>query len=56
MVYFVPLQEAHIQMALLSRDSQMGVLKFPKVGTPATLGPHNFVCKTLIKMKFKEKL
>jgi len=30
-VYFVPLHEAHIQMAVLSRDSQMRVRKFPKL-------------------------
>ncbi len=34
-VYFVPLHEAHIQMAFCP--------KIPKVGTPATLGPHNFM-------------
>jgi hypothetical protein len=31
-VYYVPLYEAHIQMAFLSYDSQVGVPKFPKLG------------------------
>jgi hypothetical protein len=29
--------------------------EIPKVGTPAILGPHNFVCKPLIEMRYKEK-
>jgi len=33
-----------------------GNLKIPKVGTLATLGPHNFVCKPSIKMRSKAKL
>jgi len=28
----------------------------PKVGTPVTLGAHNFVCRPLIEMRFEEKL
>jgi hypothetical protein len=55
-VYFVPLHKAHIQMALFSQDSQMGVSKFPKVGTLVTLGPHNFVCRPPIEIKSKAKL
>jgi len=51
-VYFVPLQEAHIQMVFLS----LGSPEIAKVGTPATLGPHNFVCKPPIEMKSKTKL
>jgi len=27
-----------------------------KVGTPVTLGPHNFVCKPSIEMRFETKL
>ncbi len=27
-----------------------------KVGTPATLGRHNFACRLLIEMRFKAKL
>jgi hypothetical protein len=38
-MYYVPLHEAHIQMAFLSRDSQMGVLKFPKLGLLRLWGP-----------------
>jgi hypothetical protein len=41
-VYFVPLHEAHIQNGILSRDSQMGVPKFPKLGLLWLWG-----CKTL---------
>jgi hypothetical protein len=33
-LYFVPLHEAHIQMAFFPQDSQMGVLKFLKLGLP----------------------
>jgi hypothetical protein len=53
-VYYVLLHEAHIQMAFYgtpkweSQNSQSwGSCDF---------GPHNFVCKPLIEMKFKEKL
>ncbi len=38
-VYFVPLHKTHIQMAFLSRDFQMGIPKFPKVGLPRFWGP-----------------
>jgi len=31
-VYFVPSHETNTQMSFLSRDSQIGVLKFPKLG------------------------
>jgi hypothetical protein len=44
-VYYVPLHEAHIQMALI-----------PKVEILETLGPHNFVWRPPIEMRFKEKL
>jgi hypothetical protein len=30
--------------------------KIPKVGPPATLGAHNFVCRPPIEMRFKAKL
>jgi hypothetical protein len=30
--------------------------KILKIGTPTTLGVHNFVCISPIKMRFKEKL
>jgi hypothetical protein len=38
------------------RDSQVGSLKIPKIGTPATLEPHNFLCEPSIEVKSKEKL
>ncbi len=38
-IYYMALQEAHIQMAFLSRDSQMGNLKFPKLGLPQLWSP-----------------
>jgi len=56
---------------ILSQDSQMGVTKFSKVGTPTTLhtmlwgpkvvgvptlGPHNIVCKPSIEMRSEAKL
>jgi len=48
---------------ILSRDSQMGVSKFPsgsseipKHGTHATLGAHNFVCRPPIEMSSEAKL
>jgi hypothetical protein len=28
---------------ILSRDSQVGILKFPRLGPPTTLGAYNFV-------------
>jgi len=32
---------------------QLGSPKIPKIWTPATLEAHNFMCKPLIKVKFK---
>ncbi len=32
------------------------VLRIPKIGTPTTLGPHNFVCEPLIEVRYEEKL
>jgi hypothetical protein len=40
----------------LGKMTRNGSPKIPKIGTPATLGPHNFVCKPSIEMRFKEKL
>ncbi len=31
-----------------------GSPEIPKVGTPTTLGPHNFVCRPLIEMRLKQ--
>jgi hypothetical protein len=47
-VYYVPLYEAHIQMAFCPGT--------PKVGTLTTLKPHNFKCRPSIEMKSKAKL
>jgi len=33
-----------------------GSPEIPIVGTPATLGAHNFVCRPLIEMMSEEKL
>ncbi len=33
-----------------------GSLEIPKIGTPMTLGAHNFVCKPLIEVRSKAKL
>jgi hypothetical protein len=30
--------------------------EIPKIGTPTTLGAHNFVCRPSIEMRFKSKL
>jgi hypothetical protein len=50
-VYLLPLHEAHIQMAFCLKNPEIA-----KVGTLATLGPHNFVCKPLIEIRFESKL
>jgi hypothetical protein len=47
-IYYVPLHEAHIQMAFC--------FEILKVGTPATLGPHNVMCRPPIEMRFNAKL
>ncbi len=41
---------------ILSLDSQVKVLKFPKIKTFATLGVHNFVCRPPIEVRSKAKL
>jgi len=38
---------------ILSRNSQVGSFEIPKVGTPLTLGAHNFVCILPIEMMYK---
>ncbi len=50
-LYFVTLHEAHIQMTFCPRSPEIA-----KVGTPATLEPHNFLCKIRTEMRFREKL
>jgi hypothetical protein len=32
-------------------NTQMSFCHFPKIGTPATLGAHNFMCRPSIKVK-----
>jgi hypothetical protein len=51
-VYFVPLHEAHIEMAFCPGTPK----EIPKVGIIVTLGPHNFMCKPPIEMRSKAKL
>jgi hypothetical protein len=48
-VYFAPLHEAHIQMAFGSHE-------ILKIGIPATLRGHYFMCRPPIKMRSKGKL
>jgi len=50
-VYFLPLHEAHIQMAFCPRSPEI-----PTIRILATLGAHNFACRPLIEMRFKAKL
>jgi hypothetical protein len=52
-VYYVPLHEAHIQMAFCLRAF---CPEIPKVGSPMTLGPHNFMCRPSIEIRSKAKL
>jgi hypothetical protein len=54
-VYFVPLHEAHIQMAFCL-GTPNGSLEILTTGTSATLGAHDFACKPLIEMRSKTKL
>jgi len=44
-----PAPKCHFVMGLPSWDSR-------KIGTPATLEGHNFVCKPPIEVRFKAKL
>jgi hypothetical protein len=55
-VYFVPLHEAHIQMAFCPGTPKFGSPEIPKVETSAILSPHNFAYKPPIEMRSKEKL
>jgi hypothetical protein len=41
---------------ILYHGSQVGVLKFSKIGSPAPLEAHNFVCRLSIELKSKAKL
>jgi len=55
-IHFAPLHKAHIQMAFFVPGLPSGSFEIVEVGTIATLGPHNFVCKPSIEMRFKTKL
>jgi hypothetical protein len=55
-VYFVPLHEAHIQIAFCPGTPKFGSLEIAKIGTPAILGPHNFVFKPSIEMRSEANL
>ncbi len=55
-VYFVPSHGTSIQMSFLSQDSQVRVLKVPKLGLSRLWKTHNFVCKPPIKVRFEAKL
>ncbi len=52
-VYSVPLHEGHIQMAFCLGTWSPEI---PKIETLVTLGPHNFVCRPPIEMRFEAKL
>jgi hypothetical protein len=54
-VYSVPLHKAHIQIAFCPVTSKWESWN-SRVGTLATFGPHNFVCRPLIEMRSKAKL
>jgi hypothetical protein len=53
-VYFVPLHKAHIQMTFLSRDSQMEIPKFPKLGLPWLWGPITFCANFWLRWGLKQ--
>ncbi len=57
-IYFVPGHRTNTQMSFCPEtpSGSPKIPKVPKVGNPATLGAHNFVCKPPIEMRFKEKL
>jgi hypothetical protein len=44
-----PTSKWHFVLGLLNRNPEI-----PRVGTPMTLGAHNFVCRPWIEMRFKE--
>jgi hypothetical protein len=55
-VYFVHAHKTSTQNVILSRDSQVGLSKFLKLGLPRLWGPHNFAYRLPIEMISKEKL
>jgi len=46
-----PAPKCHFVLGLSSES-----LEIPKVGTPVTLGAHNFVCRPSIEVRSKEKI
>ncbi len=54
-VYYVLLHEATSKWHFVSKLPN-GNPEIPRVGTFATLRPHNFVCRLLIEMRSKAKL
>jgi hypothetical protein len=56
-VYFVPLHEAQIQMTFCLGTPKWKSQNFQTIyGISATLGPHNFVCRPAIEIRFEAKL
>ncbi len=55
-VYFVASHKAYIQMAFLSRDSQVGVPNSRQLGLPRLWSPHNFASRPPIEVRSKAKL
>jgi hypothetical protein len=50
-VFFVTSHRANTQMSFCPKNP-----KILKIGIPATLEAHNFVCRPLIEKRFKENL
>jgi hypothetical protein len=53
-IFHVPLHKAHIQMAFLSQDSELGVPKLPKLGLPQLWGPITSCAHLQLKWGFKQ--
>jgi hypothetical protein len=54
-VYFVPLHEAHIQMAFFPKTTKWEFRNLQSWDS-RNFGPHNFVSRPLIEMRSKAKL
>ncbi len=54
-LFYVISHVGYIQMSFF-RDSQVESLEILKIGTPATLKAHNFLCKHSIEVRSKTKL
>jgi hypothetical protein len=53
-VYFVPLHEAHIQMAFCRGTPKNGSLEIPKVGSPVTLWPITLFANIRLRWSLKQ--